>query len=329
MKIILLSVRDDELPAIKQWQEKHPDIELQTADWELHPDTIDRLQGFDGVIIQQRSQIGDEVYPELKRLGFKQLTSRTAGFDVINMPLATANNLKVSNVPAYSPHSVAELALTHTMRLIRQLPLFDARMQEQDFRWQGLQAAEISSLTIGIIGAGRIGSTTARIFHSLGAQVIANDTKPNHELDDILTFKTKEEVLQEADVVCLHVDLNETSKNLIDAQALSLMKPSAYIVNECRGPVVDTDALIQALEKKQIAGAALDTLTGEENFFNVDLRGKEIPSEQLKKLRSMDNVIITPHIGFYTNIAVQNMVDISLDDAVSLIQGQSCDHVLN
>lgn len=329
MKIILLSVRDDELPAIKQWQQKHPDIELQTADWELHPDTVDRLQGFDGVIIQQRSQIGDEVYPELKRLGFKQLTSRTAGFDVINMPLATANNLKVSNVPAYSPHSVAELALTHTMRLIRQLPLFDARMQEQDFRWQGLQAAEISSLTIGIIGAGRIGSTTARIFHSLGAQVIANDTKPNHELDDILTFKTKEEVLQEADVICLHVDLNETSKNLIDAQALSLMKPSAYIVNECRGPVVDTDALIQALEKKQIAGAALDTLTGEENFFNVDLRGKEIPSEQLKKLRSMDNVIITPHIGFYTNIAVQNMVDISLDDAVSLIQGQSCDHVLN
>lgn len=329
MKIILLSVRDDELPAIKQWQEKHPDIELQTADWELHPDTVDRLQGFDGVIIQQRSQIGDEVYPELKRLGFKQLTSRTAGFDVINMPLATANNLKVSNVPAYSPHSVAELALTHTMRLIRQLPLFDARMQEQDFRWQGLQAAEISSLTIGIIGAGRIGSTTARIFHSLGAQVIANDTKPNHELDDILTFKTKEEVLQEADVICLHVDLNETSKNLIDAQALSLMKPSAYIVNECRGPVVDTDALIQALEKKQIAGAALDTLTGEENFFNVDLRGKEIPSEQLKKLRSMDNVIITPHIGFYTNIAVQNMVDISLDDAVSLIKGQSCDHVLN
>ena len=329
MKIILLSVRDDELPAIKQWQEKHPDIELQTADWELHPDTVDRLQGFDGVIIQQRSQIGDEVYPELKRLGFKQLTSRTAGFDVINMPLATANNLKVSNVPAYSPHSVAELALTHTMRLIRQLPLFDARMQEQDFRWQGLQAAEISSLTIGIIGAGRIGSTTARIFHSLGAKIIANDTKPNHELDDILTFKTKEEVLQEADVVCLHVDLNETSKNLIDAQALSLMKPSAYIGNECRGPVVDTDALIQALEKKQIAGAALDTLTGEENFFNVDLRGKEIPSEQLKKLRSMDNVIITPHIGFYTNIAVQNMVDISLDDAVSLIQGQSCDHVLN
>ena len=329
MKIILLSVRDDELPAINQWQEKHPDIELQTSDWELHPDTVDRLQGFDGVIIQQRSQIGDEVYPELKRLGFKQLTSRTAGFDVINMPLATANNLKVSNVPAYSPHSVAELALTHTMRLIRQLPLFDARMQEQDFRWQGLQAAEISSLTIGIIGAGRIGSTTARIFHSLGAKIIANDTKPNHELDDILTFKTKEEVLQEADVVCLHVDLNETSKNLIDAQALSLMKPSAYIVNECRGPVVDTDALIQALEKKQIAGAALDTLTGEENFFNVDLRGKEIPSEQLKKLRSMDNVIITPHIGFYTNIAVQNMVDISLDDAVSLIQGQSCDHVLN
>ncbi|MBA1393543.1 D-2-hydroxyacid dehydrogenase, partial [Lactobacillus sp. XV13L] len=324
-----LSVRDDELPAIKQWQARHSDIKVQTANWELHPDTVQRLQGFDGVIAQQRSQIEDEVYPQLKELGFKQLTTRTAGFDVINLPLATANGLKVSNVPAYSPHSVAELALTHTMRLIRQLPLFDARMAQQDFRWQGLQAKEISSLTIGIIGAGRIGSTTAKIFHTLGAKVIANDTKPNHDLDAILTFKSKEEVLQESDVVCLHVDLNETSKNLIDAKALSLMKSSAYIVNECRGPVIDTDALIAALKKKQIAGAALDTLTGEETFFNVDLHGQELPSEQLKQLRAMDNVIITPHIGFYTNIAVQNMIDISLDDAVQLIKDQPCEHVLN
>ncbi|RHW52052.1 D-2-hydroxyacid dehydrogenase [Bombilactobacillus bombi] len=329
MRIILLTVRDDELPAIKQWQARHPEIEIQTTDWELHSDTVDRLAGFDGVVTQQRSQIEDDVYPKLQELGFKQLTTRTAGFDVVNLPLATENNLKVSNVPAYSPHSVAELALTHTMRLIRKLPLFDARMKQQDFRWQGLQATELHSLTIGIIGAGRIGSTTAQIFHALGANVIANDTKPNHDLDDILTFKTKEEVLQESDVICLHVDLNETSKNLIDAKALSLMKPTAYIVNECRGPVIDTAALINALEQQQIAGAALDTLTGEENFFNVDLRGKELPSEQLKKLRAMDNVILTPHIGFYTNIAVKNMVDISLDDTVQLIQDQPCDHVVN
>ena len=97
------------------------------------------------------------------------------------------------------------------------------------------------------------------------------------------------------------------------------MKPTAFLINECRGPVVDTDALIAALKNKKLAGAALDTLTGEENFFNFDLRGKELPSEQLKELRAMNNVILTPHVGFYTNVAVQNMVDISLDDVLAII----------
>lgn len=329
MKFILCSVRDDEKPAIKEWEKRHPGITADTVDWELDMSTVDKIKGYDGVVLQQRGIIDSELYPKLKEMGFKQLSTRTAGFDNYDLNLASENGLKITNVPAYSPRSVAELALTHTMRLIRRLQQFDARMEEQDFRWSGLQATEIHSLTVGIIGAGRIGATSAQMFNALGAKVIAYDVKENHELDDILTFKTKEEVLKESDVICLHVDLNETSKNLIDAEALSMMKPTAYIVNECRGPVIDTDALINALENKQIAGAALDTLTGEENFFNVDLRGKELPSEQLKKLRAMTNVILTPHIGFYTNIAVQNMVDISLDDALSIVQNGTSEHTVN
>lgn len=329
MKFILTSVRDDEIPPIKEWEKRHQGMQVDSVKWELNMDTINQIKGYDGIAIQQRGPIDDRVYPKLKEFGFKQLTTRTAGFDNFNLTLAKENGLKVTNVPAYSPRSVAELALTHTMRLIRKLPQFDERMAQQDFRWEGLQATEIHSLTVGIIGAGRIGGTSAQLFHALGAKVIAYDTKPNHDLDNILTFKSKSEVLRESDVICLHVDLNETSKNLIDAAAFSQMKSTAYLINECRGPVVDTDALINALNQKQIAGAALDTLTGEEKFFNVDLRGKEISSEQLKQLRAMTNVILTPHIGFYTNIAVQNMVDISLDDVLSIVEGKNSDHIVN
>lgn len=143
-----------------------------------------------------------------------------------------------------------------------------------------------------------------------------------------MTFLTFEEVLKQADVICLHVDLNETSINLIDADALSLMKKTAYLVNECRGPVVDTQALLTALKEGKIAGAALDTLTGEENFFNIDLRGQKLPSEELIELRKLDNVIITPHVGFYTNIAVQNMVDISLNDTLAILEGKNCEHIV-
>ncbi|KRM96181.1 D-lactate dehydrogenase [Liquorilactobacillus aquaticus DSM 21051] len=321
----MLSVRDDEENAIKEWSQRKG-VQVDTVKWDLHEDTADKIQGYDGLVIQQRSKVEASVYPILRKAGLKQISTRTAGFDMIDLEAARENGLQVTNVPAYSPRSVAELALTHTMRLIRNLEIFDQRMEKQDYRWNGLQAKEIHSLTIGIIGAGRIGATTARLFKALGAEVIANDLKERTDLKDVVTYKSKEEVLAEADVICLHVDLNETSYNLIDEEALSLMKPTAFIVNECRGPVIDTDALIQALDQKRIAGAALDTLTGEENFFNFDLQGKKLPSEQLIRLREMDNVIITPHIGFYTNIAVKNMVDISLDDVLAILNGKYSVH---
>ncbi|KRM00071.1 D-2-hydroxyacid dehydrogenase [Liquorilactobacillus satsumensis] len=324
-KILMLSVRDDEKAAIKAW-EKRNQIAVTTVPWELHPETASKVAGFDGLVVQQRSKIEAEVYPLLKAAGLKQVTTRTAGYDMVDVKAAVANGLVVTNVPAYSPRSVAELALAHTMRLIRNLEIFDKRMEKQDFRWVGLQAAEIHSLTIGIIGAGRIGATSAQIFNALGANVIAYDVQEREELKSILTYKRKEEVLAQADVICLHVDLNPTSVKLIDEKALSLMKPTAFLVNECRGPVVDTEALITALEHKQLAGAALDTLTGEENFFNFNLEGKKLPSQQLERLRSFDNVILTPHVGFYTNIAVKNMVDISLDDVVTILHGGRSEH---
>ena len=312
--------------AFENWSERHPDVEVGIDEGELHADTVAKVKGYDGVVIQQRSLVEDEVYAELKNLGLKQISTRTAGYDVINVDLAHKNGLKVTNVPAYSPRSVAELALAHTMRLIRNLELFDERAEEQDFRWIGLKGKEIHTLTIGIIGAGRIGGTAAKLFNALGAKVIAYDIKPNPELNEVLTYKSLNEVLQESDVISLHVDLNETTKGLIGSEELALMKPTAFLINECRGPVVDTDALIATLKNKKLAGAALDTLTGEENFFNFDLRGKKLPSEQLKELRAMNNVILTPHVGFYTNVAVQNMVDISLDDVLAIISEKRSDH---
>src|SRR5699024_6473257 len=252
MEILLLSVRPDEHAAIEKWGDRHPDIDLTTAEWELHSDTVDQVAGYDGLVIQQRSQIEPDVYPRLHELGIKQITTRTAGYDVIDVQAAADNDIVISNVPAYSPRSVAELALTHTLRVIRKQELVDQRVREQDFRWTGLQGSEIHSLTIGIIGAGRIGGTSARLFHALNAIVIAYDIKANRETDDLLSCLPFAGWLQQAYVICLHGDLNETSTGLIEAKALESMKPPAYIVSECRGPVVDTTALWAALKEKRL-----------------------------------------------------------------------------
>jgi len=328
MKILMYSVRDDEEAAIKDWAAKNK-VQVDTIALAFHPDTAELTKGYDGVVIQQRSAIGDDpaVYQQLADYGLKQITSRTAGVDTIDIPAAKAAGLAVTNVPAYSPNSVAEMAVTQTMRLIRNLELFDSRISQQNFQWAGLQAREIRSLTVGVIGAGRIGGTVARLFHGLGAKVIAYDLVHHDELTDVLTYvDSKEDLLKQADVVTLHVDLNETSKALIDGPALKLMKSDAFIINASRGPVIVTEALVAALKAGEIAGAALDTVEGEAALFNQDHQGEVLTDSLIAQLLQMPNVILTPHVGFYTNLAVKNMVDISLDDVLTILNGGETEH---
>ncbi|PRY83191.1 D-2-hydroxyacid dehydrogenase [Alkalibacterium olivapovliticus] len=320
MKLIMFSVREDEKAAINKW-ETRKGIEITPVSEDLSLENIDLVEGFDGICIQQRTELKDErLYKKLSAFNIKQISLRTAGYDIVDMELAEKYNLAVTNVPAYSPRSVAELVVTQVMRLIRNFPVIESNMARGDFRWSGLVAKEIHTLTVGIIGAGHIGATTARLFNALGANVIAYDPIQYDRLKEVLTYKsTQKEVLESADIVSLHVPLDKTTLNLIDAEALNQMKSGAYLINAARGPVVDTNALIDALEFKKLAGAALDTLPQEQSFFNQDLTAQEFPDEHLQKLMNTETVLITPHIGFYTTEAVQNMVDIALDSAVSVI----------
>lgn len=314
MKVIMFSVREDEKPAIEKWGGRNS-AEITTVSEDLSTGNVGLAEGYDGICIQQRTELKDEtLYRNLSALEINHLALRTAGYDIVDLDLARKYNVKVTNVPAYSPHSVAELVLTQVMRLIRNLPIIETNMSQGDFRWSGLVAQEIQTLTVGIIGAGRIGGTVARLFNALGATVIAYDLLPQEDLKDVLIYKRcQEEVLRESDVISIHVPLNKETTNLIDDEAMHQMKKGAYLVNAARGPVVDTKALINALEGGMVAGAALDTLVNEAYFFNQDLRGKKFYDEYLNTLIKMPNVLITPHIGFYTNEAVKNMVDTALD----------------
>lgn len=322
----MFSVREDEKEAVKEW-EKRSNISVTTVSEDLSSENINLVKGFDGLSIQQVTDLHDEeIYKKLADFNIRQISLRTAGYDIIDTEMAKTYKLTITNVPAYSPRSVAELVLTQTMRLIRHFPALEAHMAHGDFRWRGLVAREIHTLTIGIIGAGKIGSTAARLFHALGATVIAYDPVRREELEGVLTYKkSQQDVLEAADVVSLHVPLDSSTLHLIDAEALNQMKPSAYLINAARGPVVDTQALIKALEASELAGAALDTLTHEQGVFNQNLRTQELPDD-LKQLMVLDNVLITPHIGFYTTEAVRNMVDIGLDNTVSVLLNGTCEN---
>ena len=326
----MTSVRPDEQKAINDFAEQHQIDVVTTPKPFIDDEAIAMTKGMDGLVIQQHAKVPDNAYAALKANGLKQISTRTAGVDTINVPLAHENGLKVTNVPAYSPRSVAEHALMQIFRLLRKSYAFDHRVAQNDYRWAGLQATEIHSATIGIIGVGRIGGTLAKLLKALDARVLGYDVKPRKEMDGIVKYVSKEELLRQSDVVSLHVELNDTSKGLLTLDDFKLMKPTAGLVNASRGPVVVTKDLVTALKDQEIAAAALDTVEDEEHIFNQDHRKDGLDAVPLvKELHAMDNVILTPHIAFFTNIAVQNMVAIALMDVLSILDGQSSPHEFN
>ena len=325
-KILMTSVRDDEQVAIKQFAQEH-DIEINTTP-KLIDDAVDLTAGVDGLVIQQRSPVDPAVYPQLKVNGLKQIATRTAGFDMVDIQAAHDNGLTVTNVPAYSPRSVAEHALMQIFRLLRKSYRFDTQVASGDFRWfSDEQALEIHTATIGIIGVGRIGGTLAKLLKALGARVLGFDVQPREEMRGIVNYVSKEDLLKQSDVVSLHVDLNPTSTGLLTAADFALMKPTAGLVNASRGPVVVTADLVAALKDHQLAAAALDTFEGENEVVMTDRREKGLADVPLvEELHAMDNVILTPHIAFFTNLAVKNMVDFALEDVLLILDGKPSPH---
>ncbi len=326
-KILVCNVREDERPALEAYKQAHQDVELvlSPASLSQSADLLD--SSIDAISIQQRDKLHQDMYERMQELGIAYISTRTAGYDMIDLEACKIHGIHACNVPAYSPRSVAEHALMQIFKLLRKSPEIDRRVRNHDYRWHEIQGKEIHSVCIGIIGVGRIGGTLAKLCHALGAKVLGYDLIEREEMKPYLSYVSKEELLKQADVVSLHVDLNPSSEGLIRKADLKLMGPESYLVNASRGPVVNTAELIEALEEGLIAGAALDTVEGEEDVFTRCFE-HEAYDDKIMRLQALDQVILTPHIAFYTNVAVQNMVDISLDDLCLLIEGKSCEHEL-
>ncbi|WP_105956944.1 D-2-hydroxyacid dehydrogenase [Apilactobacillus quenuiae] len=328
MKLLMYSVRADELENLKAIEQKY-DVEIKTTDKPLNLDTVDLAKGVDGITVQQHGKIDDPlIYKKLHDFGIKQISLRITGYDIINFVEAQKYDLKITNVPAYSPRSVSELVLADVMALLRHLRETHLREDNSDFAWNGLQAREIHNLTVGIIGAGKIGSAVARIFKALGSKVIVSDPVKRPELFDTVEYVDYDTLLTKADVVTMHTPMTDFMHHFMNIDKFKQMKNDAIFINASRGPVVNTSDLIKALDDKELAAAAVDTFEGEAGITGVDLSNEGFENKHLSKLLQMPNVIVTPHIGFYTDDAVKNMDLISSIDAIKIIKGEEPLHLV-
>lgn len=331
MKIAMYNVAPIEVDHINEWVAKNH-VEVVTTDKPLTAETVSLAEGCTSVSLKPLGPIAEEeVYKKLHEYGVKCIGLRIVGFNTINFDYTKKYDLLVTNVPVYSPRAIAEMTVTQAMYLLRKIGIFKYRMDhDHDFTWPAdMISNEIYNLTVGLIGAGHIGSAVAQIFSAMGAKVIAYDVAYNPEFEPFLTYTDFDTVLKEADIISLHTPLFPSTEKMIGEAQFKEMKNSAYLINCARGELVDTEALIKALQSGEIAGAGLDTLAGESSYFShKGISDDEIP-EDFKTLSKMPNVVITPHAAFYTTTSIRNMVQMCLDDQVKIANGQRVRTIVN
>lgn len=331
MKIAMYNVAPIEVDHINEWVAKNH-VEVVTTDKPLTAETVSLAEGCTSVSLKPLGPIAEEeVYKKLHEYGVKCIGLRIVGFNTINFDYTKKYDLLVTNVPVYSPRAIAEMTVTQAMYLLRKIGIFKYRMEhDHDFTWPAdMISNEIYNLTVGLIGVGHIGSAVAQIFSAMGAKVIAYDVAYNPEFEPFLTYTDFDTVLKEADIISLHTPLFPSTEKMIGEAQFKEMKNSAYLINCARGELVDTEALIKALQSGEIAGAGLDTLAGESSYFShKGISDDEIP-EDFKTLSKMPNVVITPHAAFYTTTSIRNMVQMCLDDQVKIANGQRVRTIVN
>lgn len=295
----------------------------------LSLDTATLAHGFDAVCGFVNDRFDEPVLHALHTGGVRLVLLRSTGFNHVDLPAAKRLGLTVMRVSRYSPHAVAEFAVTLMLALNRKIHRAYARVRDENFLLDGLLGFDLHGKTLGIVGTGRIGAALARIGAGFGCRLLGHDVIENPACIALgLAYRPLDALLAEADIVSLHLPLTPATHHLIDARALALMKPGAMLVNTSRGAVIDTKALIQALKRGALGAVGLDVYEEEEHLFFQDLSEKPLADDVFARLLTFPNVIVTGHQGFFTREALGDIAAATIANLEDFAAGRGSANVL-
>lgn len=257
------------------------------------------------------SRVTEQLLKKMPHL--RAIVTRSAGIDHIDLEICAHRNIRVLNVPAYGPHTVAEHALALLLALTRQIPYAFSKVKQGHFSLEGLNPFELSGKVVGVLGTGKIGLEFIRRVRSFGTEILAYDIAQNAEAARELDFSyvSLDELVAHADILSLHLPLTPETTHLINASVFTKMKRGVILVNTARGGIIELKALLRALEEGIVAGAALDVFEREDVFQrreSVSVTSEEQEyAELLQRLLQYRNVIITPHMAFYSKESTQRI----------------------
>lgn len=310
----------DTKPYDREWFDKiNTKYEIHYFEGRLRPDSVRLAEGCRVACAFVNDDVSAETIELLAKQGTEIIAMRCAGFNNVDIA-AAKGKLRIVRVPAYSPYAVAEHAMGLILSLNRKIHRAYNRTRDFNFSLNGLTGFDLYGKTAGIIGTGKIGKVFIDICRGFGMRVIAYDPYPAK--DSGIEYVTTEELFRRSDIISLHCPLTEQTRYIIDDKAISLMKSSALIVNTSRGHLIDSEALLKALNEKRIGGAALDVYEEESDLFFEDNSDKIVTDEVLSVLVSRPNVLITSHQAFLTEEALRSIAEVTLSNLDDYFAGR-------
>lgn len=265
-------------------------------------------EGMDAICIASTDVADKAVITMLNKLRIGLIIVRSSGLDNIDTNAADNAGIALKCLPGYSPQAIAEHAAALLLTLNRNIHLARERVLKGDFSIEGLMGFNLYNKTVGIVGVGRVGYAFSRIMKGFGCRILGFDTKQNLSAYDDIQLVSFVDLLQGSDIISLHCSLNDTSKSIINAQALELIKPGALLINVAQGKLVDTKAVLTALNKGTLGAYVTDVYEDESNFFYQTFQSIEkLTDPLLKMLIQHPNVLLTSHQAFFTKEAMQQM----------------------
>ncbi|MBR6287355.1 MAG: 2-hydroxyacid dehydrogenase [Bacteroidaceae bacterium] len=299
-------------------------FDIQYFKERLSINTVSLAQGADAVCIFVNAECDERVIERMAGYGVKLIALRCAGFNNVDVRAAQKHGVRVVRVPAYSPHAVAEYAVTLMLALNRKVYRSVYRTREGNFRLGGLLGFDMYGKTAGLIGMGKIAKELVKILRGFGMNVLAYDLYPDREFakEQGVKLVTLDELYEQSDIISLHCPLTKETEYIINSESITKMKYGVMIINTGRGKLIKTTDLIDGLRSHQVGSAGLDVYEEEANYFYEDRSDKMIDDDKLALLLMMPNVIITSHQAFFTREATHNIATTTLQNILDYTEGK-------
>lgn len=329
MKLAAFSVLDYEVDIFKRLATKYGfEFDLFTCEFAEVPEGID-LSKYDMVSAISIAAIPNSIIDRLTSC--KLIALRSIGYQYLDVNYCKNKGIVVTNA-SYDPYNVADFTIMLMLIALRKAKVSICRALVNDFSLDSMMGREVRSLTVGIIGTGKIGSIVIKQLSGFNCKILCHDLYENKNVLPYATYTTLDEIYEKCDVISLHMPLTKDNKHMINKETISKMKKGVILINTARGGLIDTEALIEAVESLHVGYAALDTIEGEDGLAHVDY-GATVDNLYMKKnimyIKQFPNVILTQHYGFFTEEAVESMVECSFKAVSAVINNQDISNKVN